>query len=140
MFDLDRFVVAQENVYDVALRELKAGRKRTHWMWFVFPQFKGLGRSSMSQLYSIKSKEEAELYLEHPILGQRLLECCEAVLSLEGGTIREIMGSPDDVKLKSSMTLFAYVSQPESIFVRVLDRYFQGKMDGKTIHALGGKI
>ncbi|MFT3788813.1 MAG: DUF1810 domain-containing protein [Tepidisphaeraceae bacterium] len=105
--DLHRFVEAQEDVYPYALAELKAGRKQTHWMWFIFPQMGGLGHSSMAHRYAIRSLEQAKAYLAHPLLGARLIECAEAVLAVQGKSAREIMGSPDDLKLRSSATLFA---------------------------------
>ncbi len=136
--DLARFVQAQEGVYDRALAEVRAGRKRSHWMWFVFPQIEGLGFSPTSRLYSIKSRAEAEAYLAHPVLGPRLRECAEAALGVPGRTAFEIFGSPDDMKLRSCATLFARVSPPGSVFERLLDRFFQGQPDGKTIQLLGG--
>ncbi len=133
-FDLIRFTNAQESIYDRVLAELKSGRKRTHWMWYIFPQFDGLGQSTTSKHYAIKSIEEARQYLNHPILGTRLLECAEAVFAIEGRSISEIFGDPDDLKLKSSMTLFACVAEPRSVFVRILDKYFHGERDVRTLH------
>ena len=118
------------------LAELRSGRKRTHWMWYIFPQIDGLGYSPTSKHYAIKSKEEAHQYLSHPILGRRLLECAEMVLTIKGRSASEIFGSPDDLKLKSSMTLFASVTNPESVFTRVLDKYFHGQRDSKTLNLL----
>jgi uncharacterized protein (DUF1810 family) len=135
-FDLSRFTSAQENVYDSALAELKNGRKRTHWMWYIFPQIDGLGYSATSKHYAIKSLEEARQYLSHPVLGTRLLECAEAVFAVEGRSVSEILGYPDDLKLKSSMTLFAYVAAPCSVFSRVLDKYFNGEQDALTLQLL----
>jgi len=135
-FGLSRFISAQEEVYNEVLAELKSGLKRTHWMWFIFPQIDGLGLSPTTQYYAIKSIEEARKYLKHPILGSRLIECTEAVLSIKGRTVSQIFGYPDDFKLKSSMTLFAFVSDPDSVFVRVLDKYFQGERDIKTLQLL----
>jgi len=134
--DLARFTSAQESVHAAALAELRAGRKRSHWMWFVFPQIDGLGLSWTTKRYSIKSLAEARRYLEHPVLGPRLRDCCQALLSLEGRTAHEIFSSPDDMKLKSSMTLFAAVSPPGSVFVRVLDKYYGGEQDPLTIQLL----
>jgi uncharacterized protein (DUF1810 family) len=134
--NLKRFITAQEGIYERALAELKAGQKRSHWMWFVFPQIKGLGRSSTSEIYAIKSKAEAQEYLRHPILGTRLRECTEAVLAIEEKSASEILDTPDDMKFKSSMTLFAYISEPGSIFARALDKYFGGKRDRKTVEFL----
>src|SRR6476620_2362616 len=119
-FDLSRFVAAQKTDYTQALAEIRAGRKRSHWMWFVFPQIEGLGHSSMSRRYAIKSVAEARAYLEHRVLGPRLLECCEAALGVEGRSAHEIFGSPDDMKLRSCGTLFASVSPPGSVFHRLL--------------------
>jgi uncharacterized protein (DUF1810 family) len=135
-FDLGRFVSAQEGIYDRVLAELRRGQKRTHWMWFIFPQIDGLAYSATSKHYAIKSIEEAQQYLNHPLLGERLLECAEAVLAVGGRSVSEIFGYPDDLKLKSSMTLFAYVADPGSVFVRVLDRYFQGEQDVRTLDLL----
>lgn len=135
-FELSRFLSTQEGVFDTALAELKAGRKQTHWVWFVFPQTIGLGTSSMARRYAIHSKEEAEAYLHHPILGSRLTECAKTLLSVQGKSAREIMGSPDDVKLRSSMTLFAVVSDRGSTFECVLEKYFTGQMDERTLAIL----
>jgi uncharacterized protein (DUF1810 family) len=132
-FALDRFVSAQASVYSQALAEIRRGQKRTHWIWFIFPQIAGLGHSSTSMHYAIESLEEARAYLKHPLLGPRLIECAEAVLAVEGRTASEIFPYPDDLKLRSSMTLFAAVAGPESVFVRVLEKYFQGKHDERTL-------
>lgn len=135
--DLARFVAAQRDVYATALAELAAGRKRSHWMWFVFPQVEGLGSSFMAQRYAIAGRDEADAYLRHPILGPRLVACAEALLAIEGRTAHEIFGSPDDLKLRSSATLFAAVSPPGSVFGRLLDRYYGGKGDEATLRRLG---
>jgi uncharacterized protein (DUF1810 family) len=135
-FDLSRFVEAQDKVYDRVRLELRNGRKRTHWMWFVFPQIDGLGHSSTTKYYSIKSSEEARRYLAHPVLGERLKECAETILALEGVSVSRIFGYPDDLKLKSSMTLFAAVAEPGSVFQQVLDKYFQGNRDERTLSLL----
>lgn len=135
-FDLSRFTSAQESIYDSVLAELRNGRKRTHWMWYIFPQIDGLGHSATSKHYAIKSIEEARQYLNHPVLGQRLLECAEAVFTIEGRSISEIFGYPDDLKLKSSMTLFAYVAGPGSVFAGILDKYFNGEQDALTLQLL----
>ena len=135
-FDLNRFTDAQAGIYDTALAELKNGQKRTHWMWYIFPQIDGLGRSPTAKLYAIKSMEEARQYLNHPVLGPRLLECVEAVFAIDGRTASEIFGYPDELKLKSSMTLFASVAPPGSVFVRVLDKYFLGEPDVMTLRLL----
>ncbi len=134
--DLDRFLQAQQVNYDQALRELQVGCKRSHWMWYVFPQFKGLGESETAQRYAIQSVAEATAYLAHPVLGQRLLTCCEALLAVEGRSAQEIFGSPDDWKLKSCMTLFASITAADSVFHQVLDRYFQGRRDQQTLRYL----
>ena len=131
-FDLGRFVSAQEDVYDSALAEIRGGRKRTHWMWFVFPQLRGLGSSPISRQFSIRTAAEARAYLAHPVLGARLLECCDALLRVNGGSAPEIFGSPDDLKLRSCATLFASVSEPGSVFERVLSRFFGGAPDERT--------
>jgi uncharacterized protein (DUF1810 family) len=135
--DLSRFVQAQEGVYERALSEIRSGRKRSHWIWYIFPQFDGLGSSSTSRRYSIKSIAEAEAYLSHPVLGPRLLECAEAALRVDGRTAFEIFGSPDDLKLRSCATLFAVVSPAGSVFDRLLEKYFPGGRDGKTLQLLG---
>lgn len=134
--DLSRFITAQDSIYDSVLEELRNGRKRTHWMWYIFPQIDGLGHSATSKYYAIKSLEEARQYLNHPVLGKRLLECAEAVFVIEGRSISEIFGYPDNLKLKSSMTLFAYVAAPSSVFVRILDKYFNGERDALTLQLL----
>jgi uncharacterized protein (DUF1810 family) len=131
--DLQRFLDAQSSNYADALSELRAGRKRTHWMWYVFPQYAGLGRSPMAERFAIKSVAEAEAYLRDPVLGSRLLECAEAVLGVEGRSARAIFGSPDDAKLRSSATLFSRVAPAGSVFHRILDRYFAGEPDGRTL-------
>lgn len=134
--DLNRFVDAQKSQYELALSEIKNGDKRSHWMWYIFPQFHGLGHSETSRFYSIKSVAEAKAYLAHPLLGPRLRECAEAVLQVEGKTAREIFGSPDDVKLNSCATLFASVLPAGSVFEQVLDKYFAGKRDDRTLHLM----
>ncbi len=136
--DLVRFVQAQAGVYERALAEIRAGRKRTHWMWFVFPQLAGLGSSSTARQYAIKGRAEAEAYLAHPVLGPRLLECAEAAAGVPGkASALDVFGSPDDVKLRSSATLFACVSPAGSAFDRVLRRYFGGERDPATLRLLG---
>ena len=135
-FDLARFVSAQEGVYNRALAEIRAGDKRSHWMWFVFPQIDGLEFSSTARHYAIKSAEEARPYLAHPILGARLLECAEAVLAVEGRSALDIFGSPDDMKLKCCMTLFETVAGDGSVFGRELDKYYEGKRDTRTLDIL----
>ena len=132
-YDLNRFIEAQEVNYADALSELRAGRKSSHWMWYVFPQLAGLGHSAMSYRYGIRSEDEARAYLAHPILGPRMSECAEAVLAIENRSARDIFGSPDDLKLKSCATLFAHVSPPGSVFERILDRYYSSERDAKTL-------
>ena len=134
--DLSRFVDAQAGDYEQALAEIRHGRKRSHWMWYIFPQIEGLGFSSMSRRYSIKSLEEARAYLDHPVLGPRLAECAEAALGVEGRSAHDIFGSPDDLKLMSCATLFASVTPADSVFARLLDRFFEGNPDGKTLRQL----
>ena len=134
--NLERFVEAQKHSYSTALSEIKSGRKRSHWMWYIFPQIKGLGYSSTAQYYAIQSREEAEAYLEHPVLGKRLVEISEELLRLKSSNAREVFGYPDDMKLKSSMTLFFLVSK-ETIFRQVIDKFFEGEMDERTKELLG---
>ncbi len=134
--DLNRFVEAQRSRYERALAELRGGRKRTHWMWYVFPQLAGLGRSETSRQYAIADLDEAKTYLEHPVLGPRLVECAAAVLEVDGRSAYEIFGSPDDLKLHSSATLFAQVSPPDSVFSRLLAKYFGGQEDQQTLRLL----
>lgn len=135
-FGLDRFVQAQDPVMAQVRRELGGGRKRTHWMWFVFPQLSGLGYSSMARRYAIGSLAEAQAYLAHPVLGPRLAECAELVNKVEGRSIHEILGSPDDLKFHSSMTLFALAQPGPSVFRNALDRYFGGALDSATTQKL----
>jgi uncharacterized protein (DUF1810 family) len=134
--DLMRFVRAQAATYELAIAEIRNGRKSSHWMWYIFPQFDGLGFSSTSQRYAIKTLAETKAYLAHPILGPRLVECAEAALGVEGKTANQVFGSPDDMKLKSCATLFAYVSPEGSIFHQVLDKYFQANRDEKTLQLI----
>ena len=135
-YDLDRFIDAQNGVYDRALAELRNGRKRSHWMWFIFPQMAGLGTSSMAEKYAIRSAGEASTYLADPILGARLLRCVDAVLSIDGKSAHEVFGSPDDHKLRSSMTLFAAVSDHGSPFHQMIDHFYDGAFDHRTIELL----
>jgi uncharacterized protein (DUF1810 family) len=137
--NLSRFVRAQTNDYGQALSEISAGRKRSHWMWYIFPQIDGLGFSSTSQRYAIKTLAEAEAYLAHPILGTRLIETAEAALSIKGKTATQIFGSPDDMKLRSSATLFARVSPTGSVFHRLLDQFFEGIGDQRTLELLNSE-
>jgi uncharacterized protein (DUF1810 family) len=135
-FDLQRFVDAQDGIHEAALAELTAGRKRTHWMWFVFPQISGLGLSPMAQRYAISGLDEARAYLAHPLLGARLLDCTRAVNRIEGRTARDIFGSPDDLKFRSSMTLFAEASPQQPAFGEALSRYYGGERDPATLRRL----
>jgi len=133
---MSRFLKAQKDNYDQVLSEIKGGRKRSHWMWYIFPQLDGLGFSWTSKQYSIKSIEEARAYLRHPILGSRLLECSVAVIDVVGRSVAEIFGSPDDLKLRSCATLFAPLSPSGSVFHRILEKYYHGVQDDKTLHLL----
>jgi uncharacterized protein (DUF1810 family) len=136
-FDLERFVDAQATVYPHVLSELRQGRKQSHWMWFIFPQLAGLGHSAMAQRYALCSRDEALAYLGHAVLGPRLRECTALVNAVEGRTIREILGNPDDLKFRSSMTLFAAVS-PEPEFAAAIGKFYDGAPDQRTLELLGG--
>jgi uncharacterized protein (DUF1810 family) len=136
-YDLDRFVRAQERDYARALAEVRSGSKRTHWMWYIFPQLDGLAHSATSKRYAIRSLEEAKAFLNHPVLGPRLLECAEAAMQVDGRAAREIFGSPDDLKLRSCATLFASVSSPGSVFERLLGKYYDDARDERTLALLG---
>ncbi len=137
-FDLQRFVKAQDPVFATVLEELRAGHKRSHWMWFIFPQLRDLGRSPTAQFYGIASIDEARAYLAHPILGNRLAQATEAVLAVQGRTLHEIFGSPDDLKFRSSMTLFAQAAAGNGDLYRsALDRYCNGQPDEATLKLLG---
>jgi uncharacterized protein (DUF1810 family) len=135
-FDLARFVDAQKSVYEGVRAELSRGRKESHWMWFVFPQIKGLGASAMSERFAIGSLDEASAYLDHPVLGSRLRECVELVNEIEGRSIDEIFGHPDTLKFRSSMTLFAHAAADNGIFLEALRRYFGGAFDPRTMERL----
>ncbi len=135
--NLERFIEAQERSYAVALAEIKSGRKRSHWMWYVFPQIKGLGHSSTAQFYAIQGRAEAEAYMSHPVLSKRLLEISEELLKLDSNNAGEIFGYPDNMKLKSSMTLFYLISNSD-VFKRVLDKFFNGEIDERTVELLKG--
>ena len=135
-YDLDRFVRAQERDYARALSELRNGSKRTHWMWYVLPQIDGLGYSATSKRYAIRSLAEAKAYLNHPVLGPRLIECAQAVNDVESRTATAIFGSPDDMKLKSCATLFVCVSPRGSVFERLLEKYYRGERDDRTLRLL----
>ena len=135
-FELSRFIEAQRSSYDRALAEITEGNKRSHWMWYVFPQLDGLGFSALSKRYAIKSRAEAEAYLRHRLLGPRLEACARAALAVERRSAREIFGSPDDLKLRSCATLFAQIAPAGSVFERLLDKYFGGEPDGETLRLL----
>lgn len=135
-YRLERFVKAQKSVFEQVLSELRAGRKRSHWIWFIFPQLKGLGHSAMAQEYGIASREEAEAYLQHPVLGPRLKQCTELVNAVEGQSIEAILGYPDDLKFRSSITLFATVAPEEAVFKEALGKYFSGEPDQLTVQRL----
>ena len=136
MYDLSRFLEAQKNAYDTALREIRAGWKRSHWMWYIFPQIQGLGYSAMAQHYAIRDLGEAREYLQHPVLGPRLIEISEALLSLDESDPRRVMGSPDDLKLRSCMTLFQCAAPDQPVFGKVLDKFYGGRPDGRTLEIL----
>ncbi|SDD13013.1 DUF1810 domain-containing protein [Auraticoccus monumenti] len=135
---LDRFLQAQEagGTYDQALRELRRGRKTSHWMWFVFPQLTGLGRSATAQHYALASLDEARAYLDHPVLGARLRECCQALLALDGDDPAAVLGGVDALKLRSSVTLFSRAAEDEPLFTEVLDRFYAGAPDPLTVELL----
>lgn len=135
-YNLSRFVSAQQHSYETALSEVTAGQKRSHWMWYILPQLKGLGQSSMAQLYGISGTDEAWAYISHEILGPRLIAVCEAVMSVEGRSATEIFGEPDDMKLRSCVTLFAQVSNADSVFQKILVKYFDGQADRRTMQLL----
>jgi uncharacterized protein (DUF1810 family) len=137
LYDLQRFVEAQDRVYPRVVAELRARRKTSHWMWFVFPQIAGLGSSSMAQRYALNSLDEASAYLAHPVLGARLRECTQLVLDVTGRDIGDIMGYPDDLKFRSSMTLFAAVDGVPALFDAALRQYFGGAPDARTLELLG---
>ena len=135
-FQLQRFVDAQRPVYETAVRELRAGRKRSHWMWFIFPQLSGLGHSVTSQTFAVSSLAEAAAYLAHPVLGQRLRECAAVLASIEGRSVDDIVGHPDDLKFHSSMTLFAHTAPGEPVFAACLQKYFGGQPNPQTLSRL----
>lgn len=135
--DLHRFVAAQDPVYDQVCAELAAGRKTSHWMWFVFPQLRGLGRSATARFFGLASSAEALAYWQHPVLGARLRHCAQLVLAAKGRTAHDIFGSPDDLKLRSCMTLFAAVAPEEPVFARVLRHFYGGELDPRTLALLG---
>ena len=135
--DLSRFLKAQEQDYEQALREIRSGRKRSHWMWYIFPQIQGLGFSPTAQYYAIRDLQEARDYLAHPVLGTRLKEISSALLDLNGLSVSEIFGYPDDLKLRSSMTLFRMADLNEPVFLEVLEKYYDGKPDARTVELAG---
>jgi uncharacterized protein (DUF1810 family) len=136
--DLQRFIDAQRPLYDRVLDELRSGQKRTHWMWFVFPQIEGLGHSAMAQKFAIASRDEAAAYLRHPLLGGRLEECTALVNAIREKSVREIFGQPDDMKFGSSMTLFAKVAKGHSVFHEAVEKYFDGRFDEATLTRIEG--
>lgn len=136
MYDLERFIKAQEQAYELALSEMKSGHKRSHWIWYIFPQIKGLGFSSTSEYYGIDGLGEAKAYMENPILRKRLLEISEVLLTLPSSDAGNVMGYPDDLKLRSSMTLFAEAAPEFDVFQKVLDKFFDGEKDRKTLKKL----
>ena len=137
MSDLERYIKAQEGSYDAALAEIRNGRKTSHWMWYIFPQIKGLGHSSTSEHYGIRSMDEAEEYVKHPVLGKRLMNISKELLRLPGSDAHQIFGSPDDMKLRSSMTLFSLVKESDPVFEEVLKKYFNGERDKRTFEIVG---
>jgi uncharacterized protein (DUF1810 family) len=135
-YNLQRFVGAQNGVYEQVRSELREGRKRGHWMWFIFPQIRGLGHSHMAEVFAIASQEEAQAYLNHPVLGHRLRECTQLVTQVEGRTLEEILGHPDNLKFRSSMTLFAQATADNQVFVEALRKYCNGELDRATLQCL----
>jgi uncharacterized protein (DUF1810 family) len=135
-FNLSRFIEAQETTYEGAMLELARGRKDSHWIWYIFPQIVNLGNSEITKLYSIKSLEEGRDYLKHPILGPRLIEACEILLTLKEASINEVMGFPDDLKLLSSMTLFEFISDENSIFTKIIKVYFDNNRDENSLRII----
>ena len=135
-YNLNRFIEAQMTTYEGAMLELTRGRKESHWVWYIFPQIEGLGRSDTAKLYSIKSLEEGRAYLGHPVLGPRLIEACEILLNLKDASIDEVMGFPDDLKLLSSMTLFEAVSDSNSIFTKMIEFYFDDERDETSLEII----
>lgn len=137
MYDLNRFLEAQDRDYSDALAEIKAGHKRSHWIWYIFPQVKGLGFSSTSEFYGIDGLDEAKAYMENTVLSERLIEISEALLTLDSSNAGDVMGYPDDLKLRSSMTLFSEAAPEEAMFQKVLDKFFDGKKDEMTLEIIG---
>ena len=138
-YQLNRFVAAQRDTYALALNEIRSGLKQSHWMWFIFPQIDGLGSSPTARHYAIKSRDEAAAYLQHPVLGARLLECAAAALATGKRSAVAVFGSPDNLKLRSSATLFAAVAPKGSVFERVLEHYFNGQSDQRTLDLLSAR-
>lgn len=138
-FNLQRFLEAQRDDYETALAEVRRGQKVSHWMWYIFPQYRGLGSSYTAQQYAIQSRAEAQAYLQHEVLGPRLVRCALAALEIEGRTAHEIFGWPDELKLKSCCTLFAEVSPPGSVFEQLLAKYYSGERDRRTLDLLGAE-
>jgi uncharacterized protein (DUF1810 family) len=136
----NRFVTAQHQDYPSALSEIKSGRKRSHWMWYIFPQLDGLGVTETSRYYALQNIDDAAQYLAHPVLGKRLIEISTQLLALEGKSANAVFGNPDDLKLKSCMTLFALVPDTDEVFEKVLDKYYNGTKDSKTLLLLKQKI
>jgi len=139
-YNLERFVNRQKESYDIAYKELSQGMKQSHWMWWIFPQIIGLGMTSISKEYSIKSIEEARAFLEHPYLGQNIREICKVLLNIESNDANYVMGYPDDLKLCSSMTLFIEADPEEKVFQKVLDKFFNGRKDSRTLEILKNQI
>ena len=135
-FNLQRFIDAQNEVFEEVCAELRNGRKTSHWMWFIFPQIKGLGRSATAEMFAVSSREEAAAYASHPILGVRLLTCTRLVNSIEGRSIRQIFGDPDDLKFRSCMTLFVHVCEENRPFLDAIEKYFGGEFDSRTLERL----
>ena len=139
-FDLQRFITAQQTDYATALAEIKQGRKRSHWIWYIFPQIAGLGFSETSKHYALQNAEEAQTYLNHPILGNRLIEICSELLKLPTNNATQVFGTPDDMKLRSCVTLFAAMPSATPIFQQVLDKFFTGEGDRKTLKIISNKL
>jgi len=137
---LNRFIDAQETDYQVALSEVKNGKKQSHWMWYIFPQIEGLGHSETSRLYAIKDLKEAEDFLQHPVVGKRLIEISNELLKLENSDANDIFGSPDDLKLQSSMTLFSSLTNTHPVFQLILEKFFKGARDEKTLQLIGRQV
>jgi len=137
---LDRFIEAQETDYQVALSEVKNGKKQSHWMWYIFPQIEGLGHSETSKLYAIKDLKEAEDFLQHPVVGKRLIEISNELLKLDNDDANDIFGSPDDLKLQSSMTLFSSLTNTHPVFQLILEKFFKGVRDEKTLQLIDRKV